>query len=194
MGELVRDPPLPLERGHQGHILGNRLVVRHLPLVPLLREFVLANTKPTYMLVDTDDLSKLYIDIIEKTKRVDPCVRFYGCHIEAFKHPVTGQIISAFNDYEPRREFFHMLQEYCKPPYIRDINIEKFTNQTWTQLTKSLYMWTCGASLESVTLDTVEQLMRKYPTNMWIQRRSECDFPVFDIRSFDLKKAFSDVM
>ena len=95
----------------------------------LLRDFC-EDVIPTYVIIDTDDLTNMYFDVIDQTRHIDPHITFYKSKITAFRHPVTKQIVSIMNGYTERYKFFKKLFLRRPPSLLIDRNLDEFINQS----------------------------------------------------------------
>lgn len=133
-------------------------------------------------------LETIATDIIKTAGYSVTAMKFRNSEIEAFQHPLTGQIIQHAPDY-------HLRERVCKKFYeLHPLNCFEFKNQSFNTLASSLFEVIHGKINKSCHIKEDQQIIDEYHTSPLIETLVE-DFQFNEnCKGFDIKKSYANAM
>lgn len=136
------------------------------------------------------DIYKVAADVMKTTGYMVSALNIKDSVIEAFQHPINGQIIEQAKDYSIRKEICDNLYDTYK------VESFKFKNQSFQQIAKSWFEFLHGKVEKSCQIPDDEKLIDKYSTKPLINTfMAESAYGQIEDRgAYDVVKCYSNGM
>lgn len=147
-------------------------------------EAVKGSIKDADVLLFDGSIEKLALDVIKSTGYMITALKIRESIIEAFQHPVTGQIIEYSPDYDKRK---HVRDKFYS---IKQLECFKFRNQSFTQLAGSMFEVMFGRVHKSSHIKEDEELIDMYHTKALMETLVKGHKFNENCKGFDIKKSY----